>query len=198
MAYSDCDVNNLTYHTCKHIEKIFNNSVMAISTNLNRAFDITCPCAICGQTGQSFDGCEELRDQAVIQKSYIQLRLALQKFKGIAASQGHDVNSFRVYKLSYVNSIDLHQHPSVPLDPVAADCLDKVEGLLVKTIKLAGQGLLVKAIKFANQTNRKLNFLTSKFAVNEEEADNDDDNDEDSQSSLNDCTIQDFLRGAQS
>ena len=88
--------------------------------------------------------------------------------------------------------------PSVPLDSVAANRLDKVEGLLVKAFKLAGQGLLVKAIKFASQTNKSLSSLASKLAVNEEEADDDDDDDEDSQSSLNDHTIQDFLRVAQS
>ena len=86
MACSDGDVNYLAYHTCKHAEKIFKNGVMPISTNLNCAFDITRPCAICGKTGHSFNGCEELRDQTAIRKSCIQLRVAFQKLKGIAAS----------------------------------------------------------------------------------------------------------------
>ena len=74
-------------------------------------------------------------------------------------------------------------HPaSSPLDSVAADCLEKNEGLLDK------------AVKFVDWTNKRNNSLTSKFAVNEQE--DDDEDDEDSQSSLNDRTIRDFLRGA--
>ena len=177
IAYSDCDVNSLAYHTDKHAEKIFNQDIMAISENLNCAFDATCPCAICGKTGHSFNDCEELRDQAAVQKSYIQLRVAIQKLKAIAASQSRDVNSLRSYKLSYVNSVDLLP-PSSPLDSVATNRLDKLEGMLVNTLK------------FADQTNRRINSLTSKFAVNKE----DDDDDEDSQSSLNEDAIWDFLR----
>ena len=71
--------------------------------------------------------------------------------------------------------------PSSPLDSVAPNCLDKLEGLLVKSIK------------FDDPTNKGLNSLTSKFSINEEE--DDDDNDEDSQKSLNDRTIWDFPRG---
>ena len=66
---------------------------MLIISNLNRAFDTTRPCAICGKTGHTFDDCGEIQDQAAIRKSYIQLCIALQKLKGIAASQGRDVNS---------------------------------------------------------------------------------------------------------
>ena len=93
MVYSDCKVNKLAYHTCKHKGKIFNNGIMAISTNLNRAFDITHPCAICGKSGHTFNNCEELKDPAIIRKSYIQLHVALQKIKSMAASQGCNVNS---------------------------------------------------------------------------------------------------------
>ena len=60
IAYSGCDENKLAYHACKHEQKIFNNAIMAISNNLSCAFDTTCPCAICGKTGQTFDNCEEL------------------------------------------------------------------------------------------------------------------------------------------
>ena len=93
MAYSNCDVNKLVYNACKHKEKTFNNDIIAISTNLNHAFDITRPCALCGKSGHIFDTCEELQDQVAIQKSYIQLSVALQKFKVMTASQGRDVNS---------------------------------------------------------------------------------------------------------
>ena len=93
ISYNDCDVNTLAYKTCKHAEKIYNNGVMPISTNLNRAFDTIRPCAICGKTGHTFDDCEVLQDQAAIRQSYIKLCVALQKLKGIAASQGRDVNS---------------------------------------------------------------------------------------------------------
>ena len=90
MTYIDYDVNNLAYHTCKYTEKILDNGAMAISTNLNRAFDVTRPCAICGKNDHSFDDCNKLSDQAAIRKSYIQLSVALQKLKGITASQGRD------------------------------------------------------------------------------------------------------------
>ena len=182
MVYSDCDVNKLAYHTCKHKEKIFNNGIMAISTNLNCAFDITCPYAICGKSSHTSYNCEKLQDPGVVWKSHIQICVALQKIKGMAASQGRNVNSLSAHKLSYVNSVDFLP-PSSPHDSVTTNRLDKLKGLLVQFIK------------FANQTNKKLNSLTSKFAGNKE--DDDDDNDEDSRSSLNDRTIQDFLRGAQ-
>ena len=58
------------------------------------------------------------------------------------------------------------------------------------------EGPLVKSIKFADWTNKRLNSLTSGFSGNEEE-DDDDDNDKDSQSYLNNRTIQDFFRVAQ-
>ena len=41
---------------------------MAINGNLNRAFDLSRPCALCGKIGHSFDGCEELKDPAAIRK----------------------------------------------------------------------------------------------------------------------------------
>ena len=87
---------------------------MAISTNLRRAFDTSCPCALCGKTGHSFDDCEELKDSAVIQKAYISLRIALQKLKGLATTQNRDINSIRAYKISYVNSMDLNPPSPVP------------------------------------------------------------------------------------
>ena len=86
-----------------------------------------------------------------------------------------------MYKLSYVNSVDLLP-PSSHQDVASINCLDKLEGLLVKSIK------------FANQTNKKINSLTSQ--LNTENVDGGDD-DKDSQSSLNECNILDFLRGAQ-
>ena len=79
----------------------------------------------------TLSNCEELQDQAAIRKSYIQLRVALQKMKRMAASQGRDVNSLRAYKLSYVNSVDLLP-PSSRHDSVAANGLDKLEGMLAK------------------------------------------------------------------
>ena len=97
----------------------------------------------------------------------------------MAANQGRNVNSLQACKLSYVNSVDLLP-PSSHHDSVAANRLDKLEGMLVKSIK------------FANRTYKKLNSLTSQYAEND-----DNDDDEDSQSSLNDRTIMDFLKGSQ-
>ena len=42
LAFGDCDVNSLAYGN-KHAEKIFKQAVMAISGNLNRAFDLSRP-----------------------------------------------------------------------------------------------------------------------------------------------------------
>ena len=58
MAYSNCDVNKLTYHTYKHKEKFFNNDIMDISNNLSCVFDNTCPCEICGKASHTFEECE--------------------------------------------------------------------------------------------------------------------------------------------
>ena len=92
LACGDCDVKSLAYGD-KHVEKIFKQAVMAISGNLNRAFDLSRPCALCGKVGHSFDDCEELKDPAAIRKAYISLRIALQKLKGLATIQNRDINS---------------------------------------------------------------------------------------------------------
>ena len=68
---------------------------MAISGNLNCAFDLYRPCALCGKAGHSFDDCEELKDLAAIRTAYISLRIGLQKLKGIATSQRRDINSIQ-------------------------------------------------------------------------------------------------------
>ena len=99
----------------------------------------------------------------------------------MVASQGRDVNSLRSYKLSYVNSVDLLS-PLSHQDTVFVNRLDELEGLLVKSIK------------FADQTDKKTNSLTSKLTAKHTDGVDDD---EDSQSSLNEGTILDFLRGAQ-
>ena len=57
ILYSNCDVNALAYKTCSHAKKIYVNGVMSISSNLNRAFDVTCPYAIFGKSGHTFDDC---------------------------------------------------------------------------------------------------------------------------------------------
>ena len=57
ISYSDCAINTLAYKTCKHAEKIYNNGVMSISSNLNRAFDTSRSCVICGKTSHTFDDC---------------------------------------------------------------------------------------------------------------------------------------------
>ena len=60
ISYSDCDVNALAYKTGSHTKKIYDNGIMSISSNLNRAFDATRPCAIYGKTGHTFDDCGEM------------------------------------------------------------------------------------------------------------------------------------------
>ena len=68
------------------------------------------------------------------------------------------------YKLIYINSVDLNPPSSVPLDSVAANWLDKMEGSMVNVVKC-------------------LNSLTPRPARNDEDEDND--YDDNSQSSLN-------------
>ena len=181
MAYSNCGINKLVYNACKHEEKIFNNSIMSIITNLNCTFNSTCLCVICCKSGHTFDNCEDLQYPVAIWESYIQLCVALHKIKGRAASQDRDMNSLQAYKLSYVNSVDLLP-PSSHLDSSAVNRLDKLKGMLAQSIK------------FVNWTNKKINSLTSQLAT---ENGDDSDNDEGSLSSLNEGTIIDFLRGAQ-
>ena len=86
---------------------------MMISTNLRCAFDTSRPCALCYKTGHLFDNCEELKDPAAIRKAYISFRIALQKLKGLAATQNRDINTIRAYKISYVNSIGSNPPSSV-------------------------------------------------------------------------------------
>jgi len=170
-------VNSLAYGGDKHAQKIFSQAVMQISGNLNRAFDTSRVCALCGKSGHSFNDCEELKDPAAIRKAYIPLRIALQKLKGIATSQRRDINSIRSYKISYVNSVDLLPTSVPSIDPAANDHIDTLERALVSTLKAVGQ------------QNRRINSLHSTV-------DDDDDDDEQSRSSLNSRNIQNFLKGA--
>ena len=65
LAFGDSDVNSIAYRD-KHAHKIFSQTVMQISGNLNCAFDTSCACALCGKSGHSFDDCEELKDPVAI------------------------------------------------------------------------------------------------------------------------------------
>ena len=171
LAFGDSDVNSIAYGD-KHAQKIFSQAVMQISGNLNRAFDKSRACALCGKSGHSFDDCEELQDPVAIRRAYISLRIALQKLKGIATSQRCDINSIQSYTISYVNSVDLL--PASSIDIAANDKIDRLERALVSTLKAI------------SQTNRKVNSMQIEDA---------DDDDEQSQSSMNSNNISDFLQG---
>ena len=173
LAFSDVDVNSLAYGN-KHAEKIFKGAVMAISTNLRRDFDASCPCALCGKTGHSFDDCEELKDPAAIRKAYISLQIALQKLKGLATTQNRDINSIRAYKLSYMNSMDLNP-PSPVNDSSLANQMDKMDVMMTNLIQCV--------YSIGRHSNRN----------NEDDSG---DHDDDSQSSLNKKNMSDFYQGA--
>ena len=173
LAFSDCDVNSLAYGD-KHDEKILKQAMMAISSNLHRAFDTSRPCALCGKSVHSFDDCEELKDLEAIRKIYISLQITLQKLKGLATTQNHDINTFRAYKISYVNSMDLNPSPPV-LDSGFTNQLDKINVMMANMIKC-----IHSLGKHSDQTNDN----------------EDDDHDDDSQSSLNQKNVSDFYRGA--
>ena len=175
LAFSDCDVNSLAYGD-KHAQKIFSQAVMQISGNLNRAFDTSRACALCGKSGHSFDDCEELKDPAAIRKAYILLRIALQKLKGLATTQNRDINSIRAYKLSYVNSMDLiPPSPSPVDDPDVNTRMDKMDVMMMDMIKC------IHSIARHSPRNNE---------------DDGGDYDDDSQSSLNKKNLSDFYQGA--
>ena len=54
-------------------QQTFLSFTNALANDLN-AFDISKPCALCGKTGHTFDGCEELKDEN-IKPAYIKLRV---------------------------------------------------------------------------------------------------------------------------
>ena len=86
------------------------------------------------------------------------------------------MNSLRSYKISYINSVDLNPNSLVPIDSVAINRLDKLEGVMVDVVKC-------------------LHFLGTRPARNDEDEDHD--HDDDSLSSLNRTNLLDFLKGAQ-
>ena len=45
------------------------------------------------------------------------------------------MNSLRSYKISYINSVDLNPNSLVPIDSVAINRLDKLEGVMVDVVK---------------------------------------------------------------
>ena len=146
---------------------------MAIRGNLHCAFDTSRPCALCGKNCHSFDDCEELKDPAAIQKAYISLRIALQKLKGLSATQNRDINTIWAYKISYVNSMDLNPLSSI-LDSGLTNQMDKMD-------------IMASMIKCIHSLGKHSDRTAD---------DEDDDHDKDSQSSLNRKNMSDFYRGA--
>ena len=86
------------------------------------------------------------------------------------------MNSLQSYKLSYVNSVVLNPPSLVPLDSVAANCLNKMEGVMVDVVMC-------------------LHSLGARSARKDEDEDND--HVDDSLSYLNQTNVLDFLKGAQ-
>ena len=81
---------------------------MVISNYISQGFDTTCPCAICDRVRRhTFEGCEVLKCPIAIQKVHIQLRVALQKIKGIGTNYNHDINSLKLLTIRYVNCVIL-------------------------------------------------------------------------------------------
>lgn len=62
---------------------LLNQMINAIADNIksggNNAFDITKPCAVCGQTGHEFDACPLLRDKGAVTQSYTRVVTALRR-----------------------------------------------------------------------------------------------------------------------
>ena len=54
-------------------KRMFAGLIHALSKDLN-SFDITKPCALCGNKGHTFDDCKELQD-GFLKPAYIKLRL---------------------------------------------------------------------------------------------------------------------------
>jgi hypothetical protein len=183
IAYSGCDESKLAYEACQHERKIFSTAIMAISNNLGRAFDTTRPCAICGTPGHTFEGCQQLQCPIAIKKAYIQLRVALQKIKGMGTNQNRDVNSLRALTIGYVNSVVLLPPSQLPAPSDASSSrMDKLE----RTMRLS--------MEATHQANKKVNSLQAKLAGT---ASDDHDDDDESQSSLTQDKLANFLMGAQ-
>ena len=132
IAYAGCDESKLAYEACQQEKNTLSNGIMAISNNLGRAFDTTRPCAICGTVGHTFEGCQELKCPIAIRKAYIQLRVALQKIKGMGTNQNRDINSLRSFTVGYVNSVVLQQQPTH--QSVSSDRFDKLEKTLIQSM----------------------------------------------------------------
>jgi len=56
------------------------------------------------KSGHTFEGCDELKDPAAIQKAYIQLWFAVQRLKEMGKQTNQNVNSLKTCILSYPNS----------------------------------------------------------------------------------------------
>lgn len=79
IVYANIDESAVASYPVR--EQFLDQAIHMIGKYASYAFNTTCPCAICGTSGHTCEGCKELEDPAAIQKVYIQVRIALGKYK---------------------------------------------------------------------------------------------------------------------
>jgi hypothetical protein len=93
----------------------------ALAEDLNN-FDVTKPCALCGDTGHTFSGCTTTQP-AVLQQNFIKLRLLVNRFR--KQLQDYDkslnLNMFKTVNINHLESIlpaYAHQVQTSPLHSI--------------------------------------------------------------------------------
>jgi hypothetical protein len=96
IAFDDIDLD-----TCNNAELgLLLEAINQIGSNLNSAFDTSCPCVICGGTGHTFD----LLDSAGVKTAYIKLRVALNRLHGLSGNLGQsDISALHSHTISSIN-----------------------------------------------------------------------------------------------
>ena len=84
-------------------------------------FNITKPCTLCGKTGHTFDGCEELTDEN-IKPAYIKLRLLCNQLcRGLSdlETRSKDLNYAKTMDLNQILSLEAGSIPTHPVTSVS-------------------------------------------------------------------------------
>ena len=88
-----------------------------VKNNTLRRHDISRPCAICGKTGHSFDGCPDLKDNNNVRLAYIRLKLAVNRLCNSSETMLQPVNALGLMSTSdfesYTNQAALMQLNSI-------------------------------------------------------------------------------------
>ena len=90
-----------------YLTSFIHNIATNVRSNNPQVFDVTRPCAVCGQSGHTFDNCPQLQNKEALTKAYIRIVSALNRLlKSVRGSQNKDINTLAAHGLKTVAAVD--------------------------------------------------------------------------------------------